>query len=296
MDGHTIEVRNLDKLLFPDSDISKGDLIDYYRRISATALPHYRGRSLTMQRFPDGIGAAGFFQKDKPDHYPGWIESVRLKKEGGHVDYVLANDAATLVYLANQACITFHLSLSRRDRPYHPDRLVFDLDPSDDDFGKVRSTARRLKELLDAVGLTSYLQTTGSRGLHVVVPLDRAQPFDEVRAFARRVAEIMAARHPDLATTEQRKHKRGRAVFVDYLRNAYGQTAVAPYSVRAIEGAPIAMPLRWHELDARDLTAQKYSMRNVFQRLGQISDPWADIDRHAQSIERAARDLGGEPG
>jgi bifunctional non-homologous end joining protein LigD len=284
IEDHDIELTNLDKSMFPESGLTKGDLIDYYRRVAATAIPHYRDRPLSLQRFPDGIGRDGFFQKDRPDHYPEWIDSVSLEKQGGHVDYVLANNAATLVYLANQACITLHLALARADKPHHPDRLVFDLDPSDDDFVKVQRTAKRLKRSLDDLELVSFVQTTGSRGLHVVVPLDRKAEFDRVRHFARVLADSLAARYPGEITTEQRRAKRGEAVFIDTLRNAYGQTAVAPYSVRALENAPVAMPLRWSEVGESGLHPRKYTMGNVFRRLGRLRDPWADIGRYRQSL------------
>ena len=285
IDGHEIGLAHLDKPLFPASGLTKRDLVDYYRRIAATAIPHYRDRPVSLQRFPDGIGQDGFFQKDRPDYYPEWIESVSLKKHDGRVDYVLANNAATLVYLANQACITPHIGQSRVDQINAPDRLVFDLDPSDDDFGKVQRTAKRLKRALDDLDLVSFVQTTGSRGLHVVVPLDRKTDFDRVRRFARELADSLARRYPDEITTEQRKAKRGNAVFVDTLRNAYGQTAVAPYSVRAIENAPVATPLRWSEVGRSAMHPRKYTIGNLFRRLARLHDPWADIDRYRMSLE-----------
>lgn len=284
IEGRRIELSHLDKLLFPDTGLTKRDLIDYYRRIAATALPHYRDRPLSVQRFPDGIGADGFFQKDRPNYYPKWIDCVNLKKRDGRVEYVLIDNAATLVYLANQACITLHLALARADKPHHPDRLVFDLDPSDADFGKVQRAATWLKDSLDSLELMSFVQTTGSRGLHVVVPLDREADFGRTRQVARQLAEQLAARHPGEITTAQRKDERGSAVFVDYLRNAYGQTAVAPYSVRALDGAPVATPLRWSEIGSTGLHPRKYTIRNIFRRLGQLDDPWADIGRYRQSL------------
>jgi bifunctional non-homologous end joining protein LigD len=285
--GHDIELSKLEKVLFPESGITKGELVDYYRRIAEVALPHYRDRPLSMHRFPDGIGEDGFFQKDIPDYFPSWIDRVQLKKEGGTVDYVVANSAASLVYLANQGCITPHLSLARQDKPHHPDRLIFDLDPADDDFSKVRKAAGRFKTLLDDLALNSFVQTTGSRGLHVVVVLDRSAAFDRVRDFARTMAECLARRFPDQLTVEQRKNKRGDRVFLDYLRNAYGQTAVAPYAVRAIEGAPVATPLAWDEVRSSALDPRKYGIKNIFRRLAQREDPWAGMGRHAQSIEAA---------
>lgn len=293
VDGHQIEIGHPGKLLFKSPDITKLELAEYYHRISNVALRHYRDRALSMHRYPDGIGSEGFFQKNIGEHFPDWVERKTLPKKDGEVTHVVANEAATLVYLADQACITPHLALSRIDRPHHPDRMIFDLDPSDDDFGKVRQTARRLKNFLSDLKLTAFVQTTGSRGLHVVVPLDRSLEFDRVREFSHRVCRELAGKHPELMTVEQRKNKRGKRVFLDDLRNAYGQTSVAPYAVRALPGAPVAAPLSWDEADRHDLDPQKYNIRNIFRRLGQIDDPWADIARHAQGLEDARRRLPG---
>ena len=286
-----IELSHLDKLLFPESGLTKRDLVDYYRRIADTALPYFRDRPLSMHRFPDGIEAEGFFQKNVPDHFPDWFDREEMKKEGGKVTYAIVNDAAALVYIANQGCITPHLSLARRDKPDHPDRLIFDLDPSDDDFAKVQETARLFKELLDRLELPVFIQTTGSRGFHLVVPLDRSEPFDQVRDFAHRLAERMAAKHRKLMTVEHRKGQRGDRVFLDTLRNAYGQTAVAPYAVRAKAGAPVATPLRWRDAAASDLTPQKYTIGNIFRRLAQTADPWAGIDGKAVALGAARQRL-----
>lgn len=291
IDGREIELSHLDRVMFPADGLTKGDLVEYYRRIAPMALPWCRHRPLSMQRFPEGIGEAGFYQKHAPEHFPSWVERVRLPKEDGHVDYVVANDSATLVYLANHGCITPHLALARCRRPHHPDRLVFDLDPSDDDFEKVCFAARELKRCLDVLSLESYLQTTGSRGLHVIVPLDESWDFDAVRTFARGVADALAERHPRQLTTQQRKAQRGEAVFIDTLRNAYGQTSVAPYAVRALDGAPVATPLAWEELERARLHPRRYTLRNVFRRLAQIDDPWAGMSEHTQSLAGASRRL-----
>ncbi len=287
-----VDLSRVDKVLFPASGITKGRLVGHYRRVANAALPHYRDRPLSMQRFPDGIGEDGFYQKDLPGYAPDWIARVELpRKEGGSVTYALANDEATLAWLADQACITPHLFLSRFDRPDHPDRLVFDLDPSTGDFRPVQQAALQLKDLLDALELPAYAQTTGSRGLHVVVPLDRSAGFDEARDFARALAGHLASQHPDALTVEQRKSKRGDRVYLDCLRNAYGQTAVAPYAVRAIEGAPVATPLDWDEVRASSLHAQRYHLGNVGRRLGQKEDPWRHIARHGHSVRAAAKRL-----
>jgi bifunctional non-homologous end joining protein LigD len=291
LDGHGIELSNQDKVLFPDCRITKGDLVAYYRRIAETALPHWRDRPASLQRFPDGIDADGFFQKDTPDYFPDWIVRETLKKEGGSIDHVLVNDAATAVYLANQGSITLHVGLSRVDRIDRPDRLVFDLDPAADDFTAVQDAARKTRTLLDDLDLPSFVQTTGSRGLHVVVPVDRSMDFDAVREVAHRLAAELAERHPDSLTVEQRKSARRDRVFVDYLRNAYGQTTVAPYAVRARPGAPVATPLDWDEALAKDRSPRDYTIRNIFQRLGQKTDPWQGIADQAVSLDGAMRQL-----
>jgi bifunctional non-homologous end joining protein LigD len=241
-----------------------------------------------LERHPDGIGDHGFMQKDVPDHFPDWVHRVELPKEGGTVTYVLCDDTATLLYLADQACITPHRFLSRADRPDNPDRLVFDLDPTGDDFVSVRRSALLLRELLEELGLQSVAMTTGSRGLHVLVSLDRGAPFDETRAFARDVAEVLAARHPHELTTEARKQARRGRLYLDVQRNAYAQTVVAPYAVRALPGAPVAAPVDWADVDDPDLTARRWSIADVDQLLK--DDPWHRAPR-ARSLKAARRRL-----
>jgi len=290
IDGHEIHLSREDKQLFPDGT-TKGELIAYYREVAPTMLPHLRRRPLTMHRFPDGVAGESFYQQDMPDYFPGWIHHVMVKKEGGKVTHVVCDDAATLVYLANQACITPHMWLSRRDRLHHPDRLVFDFDPSAEDFAPVREGARRLKDLLTAAGLTPFVMTTGSRGLHVVAPLDGEADFDTVRQFATRVADILSEQNSEAFTTERLKAKRGGRVFIDVARNAYAQTAVAPYAVRARSVPYVATPLEWDEIGDADLTPTKYSIQNIFRRLGQKGDPWRDIDAELGSIKPASEYL-----
>ena len=291
--SRTIEVANLDKVMFPDEGITQGDLMDYYRRVSETMLPYLKGRPLTMQRFPDGIGEEGFYQKEAPDYFPDWIRrvSIEVKEEGQEQPQVICDDVATLVYLVDQGCITLHVWLSRADKLTHPDKLIFDLDPPDDDFELVRSAAQSLREMLESVGLLPFVMTTGSRGLHVVVPLDRSTDFDTVRSFAKDLAGILAEREADCLTTEVRKNKRGNRLLLDYLRNSYGQNTVAPYAVRAKPGAPVATPLDWDELSDSNLHSQTYTMQNIFQRLGQKEDPWKGMMRHARSLSEPRRQL-----
>jgi bifunctional non-homologous end joining protein LigD len=290
--GHKIEISHEDKVFFPKAKITKGDVIDYFRRVARVMLPHVRERPLAMHRHPDGVEGEGFFQKEVPDYFPRWIERVTTpRKEGGKIDNVVCNNAATLVYLANQACITPHVWLSRRDKLDCPDQLIFDLDPPGKKFALVRFAAKALREFFDELGLPSFVKTTGSRGLHVTVPLDRKQNFDTVREFAQDVACVLAHRHPKGLTVEPRKNKRRGRLFLDTARNSYAQHAVAPYAVRAIDGAPIATPLAWNEVGDSKLDAQRFNIKNIFQRLSRKSDPWKNLHRSARSLKAARRRL-----
>lgn len=285
LNGHTVEISKDEKILFPDVGITKGDLAGYYRDIAEVLLPHLRDRALVMQRFPDGIDHEGFYHKDVPDHFPDWIRTVTLAKEDGNVRYAVADDAATLVYLADQGCITPHAWLSRVDQPDRSDMLVFDLDPENNDRQAIREAARAVRELMEEIGLAAYVKTTGSRGLHVIAPLDRVADFDTVRQFARDMAAELAARHPESLTTEQRREKRHGRIFLDTLRNAYGQTVAPPYAVRPLAGAPVATPLDWDELGGYDDISLRYTLKTILRRLGQKEDPWKTIRRHARSLK-----------
>ncbi|WP_330454920.1 MULTISPECIES: non-homologous end-joining DNA ligase [unclassified Streptomyces] len=278
------EISRPEKVLFPDDGITKAGLADYYRTVARRMLPHLRDRPLMLERLPDGIDGHGFMQKDVPDYFPDWVHHVELPKEDGTVTYPIADDTATLVYLAGQACVTPHRFLSRADRPHHPDRMVFDLDPPGDDFAPVREAALGLHGLLDELELPSLVMTTGSRGLHVVVALDRRDDFDGVRAFARAVADALVAREPDRFTTEARKKARGDRLYLDVQRNAYAQTAVAPYAVRARPGAPVAAPLAWEDVDDPDLDARRWTLRDADALLDR--DPWHNPPRR-RSLGRA---------
>ncbi len=289
IDGRTVELSHVDKVLFPEDGLTKGDLIEYYRRVSDVMLPHLRGRAVSMHRFPDGLDGDDFFQKETPGYFPDWIRTERVEKEGGTVRHVVCDEVATLVYLANQACITPHVWLSRVDRLRRPDRMVLDLDPPDGAVAEVRRAARRVREALEELGLAPHLMTTGSRGFHAWVPLPRRDDFDTVRAFAHDLARVLAARHPERLTVEHRKDRRGERVFLDDLRNGYAQTAVPPYAVRARAGAPVATPVDWDELDGME--PRRYTVRNVLQRLAQKEDPWRTIDDRARPLDDARRRL-----
>lgn len=279
-----VEITHPDRVLFPDDNLTKQDLADYYDSVAATMLPHLKGRAVTVQRFPRGIGETGFVQQDFADTLPDWMPGVEVAKEGGTLVHPLAERPEALRWLANQSCVTLHIWQSRKGRLHNPDRLVFDLDPSDTDFAVVRATAHATADVLDELGLARYVQTTGSRGLHVVVPLRPEADFDTARQFAREVAEVVVADDDAHRTVEARKDKRGDRVYLDIMRNAYAQTAVAPYSVRARPTAPVATPLEWDELNTRGLRADQFTIRDLPKRLAGQGDPWADMYRHARSL------------
>jgi bifunctional non-homologous end joining protein LigD len=288
---HEVELTRPEKVLFPEDGITKGDLIEYYARIAPRILPHLRNRPLTLERYPDGIHKQRFFQKEVSSYFPKWISRVTVKKVGGTVTQVVCNDTATLVYIANQACVTPHIFLSRIDRLDIPDQMVFDLDPQEEDFEPVRSTARAFKALLDDLELPAYLKTTGSRGLHVVVPLQRREGFDSVRAFARQLAQVVVSQAPEERTLEPLKVNRGSRVFIDTNRNAYAQLVAPAYAVRARRGAPVSVPLEWSELRRKSLRSDGVTIRTVFDRLKKVGDPWADFWRSSVSLTKARRKL-----
>ena len=291
--GIDVEISHPDKVLFPKDGITKADVAGYYQKISKTILPYLQDRPISMQRFPDGIEVEGFFQKEVPKYFPDWIgrSSVEVKEDGQTQDQVVCQNEAALLYLANLGCITLHRWLSRSDKLDQPDLMIFDLDPPRDDFEPVRFAAQRLHDFFRENEIDSHVMTTGSRGLHVLVPLDRAASFDEVRDTAEEIARHLAQRYPQRLTTEIRKEKRENRLFLDTMRNAYAQTAVTPYALRALPGAPVATPLDWDELQDRDLRARSFHMENIFRRLGQKSDPWRDIARHAQSLKSIRKSL-----
>lgn len=289
--ARNVEITHPDKIMFPADGLTKSDLIDYYRNVADFMLPYLKDRPLVMNRYPNGIDQPWFVQQAASDYFPDWIQRVEVAKEGGKVTHVLCQQAATLVYLVNQNSLVFHTWLSRQDLPENPDLLIFDLDPSDDSFEKVREAARLLKDFLGSLGLVPLVKSTGSRGLHLVLRLNRKAAYAEVHAFAHAVAEFISKLEPEKLTIEQRKKNRQGRVLVDYMRNSYGQLAVAPYSVRAIAGAPIAAPLEWAEVFDPDINPRTFTLKNFLQRLARNGDPWAGSWSKTFSITKAAKKL-----
>jgi bifunctional non-homologous end joining protein LigD len=293
IDGHKITVTHPDKVLFPADGITKGELVEYYELIADRMIPHVRDRPLHMNRFPGGIAWNPIQQKRVPDTFPAWIEraTVDLSK-GGTITHVMINNAATLVYLGNYNMITAHVWLSRIQAPNQPDMVMFDLDPADDDFGLVRKTALTLKVMLEELKLVPFVKVTGSRGLHVIAPITVGPTFEEAHLFADAVAQRLSAADPDHLTTEFTKQKREGRLFLDVNRNAYAQTAVAPYAVRARNGAPIAVPVNWSDVESDELRPDGVGIRNISKWLAGWDDPWASMEKSRRpmpTLEESAK-------
>ncbi|RMD49056.1 MAG: ATP-dependent DNA ligase [Alphaproteobacteria bacterium] len=246
--GRRIELRHPDKIYFPDPGLTKRQVMEHYARVGPAMVRHTRRRALVLRRFPDGIDHEGFFQKRVAAYFPDWIGRAALPTREGTLVYATGDDPAAIVWLAGIGTIEFHAMLSRVDRPDRPDRIVFDIDPPDDYCDDVRRAALALKAICDELGLASFVKSTGSRGFHVIVPILREQGFDETRAFARSLAARLVAAAPERYSLEMRRARRRGRILIDVWRNASGQTAVAPFSLRARPGAPVAVPLAWSDL------------------------------------------------
>lgn len=284
-----VEITHPEKVLFPEDGHTKADVVEYYMAVADAMLPHMRDHPLAMLRFNQGIHGERFFHKQAPKYFPDYIGRVEAPKAKGTTTYPICNNRKALAYIANHNCIEFHVLPVRAEDLRHPDRLVLDLDPSVDDVEQVRDAARWAHELLEGLGLTAFAMASGSRGFHIWIPLDRSSAVAEVHAFASQVADVLVARYPDALTTEFAKADRGSRIYVDVARNAPAQHAVAPYSLRAKDGAPVATPITWEELDDPKTTPQRWSMTTVVERLS--SDPWKGMYRHARSLEPAQRKL-----
>ena len=284
-----LEISRPDKVLFPDDGITKLEFVQYYADVADAMLPFAKGHPVAMLRMPNGIKGQRFFQKQAPDYFPDFVPRVEIPKSKGTTTYPICDTAEAIVYVASQACVEFHLLPTLADKLGRTDRMVFDFDPSIDDFDGVRRGAHLLKELLDELGLPSYVMTSGSRGLHVWVPL-KDTPMDDTHDFVNGVAEVLVKRDPDLLTTEFMKEARGDRIYFDVGRNRPAQHAVAPYSTRAKPGAPVATPIDWDEVDDKQLGPQFYNLRNVRDRIKK-TDPWRDMRKHAKTLAAARKAL-----
>jgi bifunctional non-homologous end joining protein LigD len=285
-----VRITHPEKVLFGDDGITKGELIDYCRAVAPAMLPLVTGRPLAMERFPSGIGGQGFFQQQAPKYAPDWIDRITVPHaERGETTHLVLGHEEDLIWLANQNTITLHIWPSRVDALERPDLLVFDLDPPEAEtpeaqFAHVTLAATRLRELLGELGLPVRVKTTGSRGLHVVVPLDGEATTAEADAFALDVARVAAEREPDRLTTEWLVEDREGKLLLDTARNRWAQLIAAPYTVRAKPGAPVSTPLAWEELDEPGFSPRRFTLRTVPERVTGGSDPWEGIGADGASL------------
>ena len=279
-------ITHADKILFPDDGITKGELAAYYAAIAPIMLLHIRRRPITMERYPSGIGRPGFMQKDVSRGYPEWLKRVEVPKKGGTVHHALANDARSLLWIANQNCITPHVWTSRAPRLYSPDLCVFDLDPSADDPNAVARAALWVRDLLGDLGLPSWVKTSGSKGYHIVVPVDGKSGFEDVWRFANAAGAVLIEQHPEALTQEFSKSERGGRIYVDTGRNGYSATFAAPYAVRARAGAPVSAPCTWEEIERGEVSPQQFKLRDMAGRIGEVGDLWSGIAKQRRSLRR----------
>jgi bifunctional non-homologous end joining protein LigD len=286
-----VAISHPDKVLFPDDGITKGELAAYYEQVAEVMLPHLCGRPVTMERFPNGIGQGGFLQKDVKKGFPAWLQRAETPKKGGTVHYPLVCDEASLRWMANQNCITPHVWTSRVPNWSKPDLCVFDLDPSADDARVLRAAALAVRDLLAELDLPSWVKTSGSKGFHIVLPLDGTSEMDEVAVFAQRVGRELVERNDKDLTLEFNKVDRGGRIYVDVGRNGYSATFAAVYAVRSRSGAPVSAPCTWAELEAGEVGPQSFTLRNMGERVDAVGDLWADLHTHGQSLGKAAERL-----
>jgi bifunctional non-homologous end joining protein LigD len=280
-----------EKVLFPDDGITKGDLAAYYEAVAPVMVPHITSRPVTMERFPAGIGRKGFIQKDVSKGFPSWLERVEVPKKGGVVHHPIVTDTRSLLWLANQNSITPHVWTSRAPDLYHPDICIFDLDPSKEDATMLREAALALRDMLEALGLPSWVKTSGSKGFHIAVPLDRKASTDVVGGFAHGVGAALVGQDPRLFTQEFHKADRGDRILVDTGRNGYSATFAAVYAVRARPGAPVSAPCTWTEIETGEVEPRTFTLRNMADRLASVGDLWADMRRRKRSLIRPAQRL-----
>lgn len=280
-----------EKVLFPDDGITKGELAAYYEAVAPLMLPHVRGRPLTMERYPAGIGAKGFMQKDVSKGFPEWLERAEVPKQGGTVRYPLIDDARSLQWLANQNCITPHVWTSRVPALYRPDLCLFDLDPMHDQPEVLRGAALAVRDLLAELGLGSWLKTSGSKGFHIAVPLDGTAEFDLVWRFAHGVGALLVKRDPAHLTQEFIKADREGRILVDTGRNGYNATFAAAYAVRAKPGAPVSAPCTWTELEQGRAAPRSFTLRAMRERVAQAGDVWAELHARPHALAPALEQL-----
>jgi bifunctional non-homologous end joining protein LigD len=299
IDGRSVAVSNLEKILWPRDGYTKGDLIAYYRAVAPQIVPYLRGRPLTVERFPNGIDGQTWWEKEKPKSLPEWVRTTRVPSGSnarGHVEFLVCDDEATLAYVANLAAVVLHVWYSHLPALDVPDFILIDLDPFECTLATLAKVALRFREQLEAIGLRGYVKTTGGTGLHVVIPLEPIYGYDAAKMFAELLARRVAGLEPERTTLERTIAKRRKGtVYLDYVQVGMGKTYVAPYSVRGRDGAPVSMPLGWGEVEsmtrkrARETSGEmlRWTIADVPALVAKHGDPWAVEGLTPQRLEGA---------
>jgi bifunctional non-homologous end joining protein LigD len=292
--GKDVQLTSGDRVLFPDDGITKGDLFEYYGEIAPVLVPHLKNRPFTMKRWREGIRRGSFFQKQAPKGMPSWVKTRRFRthpREGGSrlVDFVLVNDEPTLLWTVQMHCIDMNAWYSRVDKPHRPDFVLFDLDPPEGMWREAIEVAHLIRERLEKLDLESHVKTSGSTGIHVLVPIARRSTFEDAYDFAELVSNGLAEEHPGLVTTEWLKKKR-EGILVDHRQNGWGKTIASVYSVRPRPGAPVSTPLRWEELTP-DLDFQDFTMPVVLERVARVGDLFEPVLHGKQALGAQLRSL-----
>jgi bifunctional non-homologous end joining protein LigD len=283
--GRTLSLSNLDKVLYPAAAFAKGHVIDYYTRVSPVLLPHLRGRPLTLKRYPNGVDAPHFYEKQCPSHAPDWVQTARI----GDINFCLCEDLPTLVWLANLADLELHTSLARADAYASPTVIAFDLDPGPPaTIVECAEVALELRMIFEHLQMEAFAKTSGSKGMQVYVPLNTPTAYEVTRPFARGLAELLERRRPDLVVSEMKKSVRGGKVFVDWSQNASFKTTINVYSLRAMAQPTVSTPLRWEEVeavtDSRDPDDLVFTSADVLERVAEHGDLFAGVTELRQSL------------
>ena len=290
---NVVTITNRKKIYWPDEGFTKGDVIDYYDKMADYILPHLKGRCLSLKRNPNGINDKGFYHKDAGENAPGYVDVFKVKSESNQkiIDYIVCNNKATLLYVANLGCIEINPWNSTTKKIDNPTWMAIDIDPSDKNkFTEVVDTALATKMVLDKAGISSYCKTSGASGLHVYIPLKNKYGYETVRDFAHAIASLVQEQLPETTTLERSLSKRGPKIYIDYLQNSKGQTLASVYSLRPVAGASVSTPLEWKEVN-HQLSPRQFTMQNIFQRIKKKGDIFLPVLSEANSIDKALKAL-----
>ena len=285
VEGRRLSLSNLNKVMYPIADFTKGQVIDYYTRIAPVLLPHLRDRPLTLKRYPNGVGGAYFYEKQCPDHRPDWVDTAEIEMESKTINFCLCNDLPTLVWTANLADLELHPSLSKADRIERPTTMAFDLDPGEPaSIRECCEVALLLREVLEPLGLESFPKTSGSKGMQLYVPLNTDVTYADTAPLSRALARHLEAQHPKLIVSVQKKELRRGKVLIDWSQNHEKKTTVSVYSLRARERPTVSTPLTWEEVEEGDPEALVFEADGVLERVEERGDLFAPVAELRQEL------------